>query len=225
MTIGIIYCETLESEIRELARRFPEIGPLERMPWGLHMNPERLLEQVREKIVDLQDRVDGIVLGYGRCQALDRLGGGFRVPVVRPEGEDCIGVLLGQRRYEEELNREAGTWFLSPGWTRMGTRSVFGQLQNGEFGDREADPIQTARRMLEGYTRALYIKMNLGPDEEGLPEKACGIAAELGLRPEQAEGSLARLEEAVRKLTDHSSRTHGSRVSEECKSSRSTKKP
>jgi len=203
MTIGIIYCETLESEIRELARRFPEIGPLEKMPWGLHMDPERLLDQVRRKIIDLQDRVDAIVLGYGRCQTLDRLGEGFRVPVVRPEGEDCIGVLLGQERYEEELQRESGTWFLSPGWTRMGIRSVFGQLQTGGFGRRKIDPLKTARRMLEGYTRALFIRMGLGPEEKELPEKAGGIASDLGLRLEQTEGSLARLERAVRKVLGH----------------------
>jgi hypothetical protein len=198
MILGIVYCETLESEIREVARRFPEIRFLEKMPWGLHMDPERLLDQIRRKILDLQDRVDAIVLGYGRCQTLDRLGEGFPVPVVRPEGEDCIGVLLGQRRYEEELRREAGTWFLSPGWTRMGIRSVFGQLQTRGFGSREADPLRTACRMLEGYTRALQIRMRPGPDEEGLEEKARGIARDLGLRLEQTEGSLARLERAVR---------------------------
>ncbi len=150
------------------------------------------------KIIALQERVDAIVLGYGLCQAMDRLGERFRVPVVRPEGEDCIGVLLGQRRYEEELRKESGTWFLSPGWTRMGTHCVFGQLQTGGFGRREVDPLQTARRMLEGYTRALYIQMPLGPDIQGLREKADGIASDLGLRLECTEGSLARLEEAVR---------------------------
>ena len=56
----------------------------------------------------MQEKVDAIVLGYGRCQAMDRLGENFKVPVLRPQAEDCIGVLLGQDQYEEELRRVPG---------------------------------------------------------------------------------------------------------------------
>ena len=72
MTIGIIYCETLESEIKEITRGISEIGYLEPMPWGLHIDPDKLLNEVRKKIECLQDLVDVIVLGYGRCQKKPR---------------------------------------------------------------------------------------------------------------------------------------------------------
>ena len=197
MTIGIIYCETLESEIKEITRGISEIGYLEPMPWGLHIDPDKLLNEVRKKIERLQDLVDVIVLGYGRCQAMDRLGSDFKVPVLRPEAEDCIGILLGQTRYEAELQREPGTWFLSPGWTRMGIDFVFHELQINHMGPKGIDPLKLARRMLDGFTRALYIDMGLDRDGKDLPDRACRIAGDLGLRLEKTNGSYAVLKDVI----------------------------
>ena len=195
MAIGVIYCETLDAEIKALAADIPEANKLVPMPWGLHIDPDRLLAEVRNKILHLQDHVDVIVLGYGRCQAMDRLGEDFKVPILWPEAEDCIGVLLGQQRYEEELQREPGTWFLTPGWTRMGTDFVFRELQINHIGQKDIDPLQLARRMLEGFSRALYIDMNLDHIGEELEKKARLIATDLDLRLERVTGSCALLKE------------------------------
>lgn len=198
MTIGIIYCETLKSEILTLAGRVPEISHLESMPWGLHIEPDKLLAEVSRQIKRLQDQVEVIVLGYGRCQTMDRLGNDFKVPILRPEAEDCIGVLLGQQRYEKELQRCPGTWFLSPGWTRMGTDFVFHELQLNRIGRKEIDPLKFARRMLEGFSRALYIDMQVDDDSEALQPKAQQIAKDLGLRLEETSGSYTLLELVIR---------------------------
>ncbi len=197
--IGIIYCETLEAEIKVVARRFREITYLKSMQWGLHIEPDRLLEEVQKEIIEAQDRVDAIVLGYGRCQALDRLGEDFKVPVLRPEAEDCIGVLLGQENYEEELRQAPGTWFLSPGWTRMGTEFVFRELQINRIAKKNVPPLELARRMLDGFTRALYIDMDLGVDTDELEGKARKIADDLGLCLVRTTGSLNLLEKTVLK--------------------------
>ncbi len=170
------------------------------MPWGLHIEPDRLLEEVRKEILRMQEQVDAIVLGYGRCQAMDRLGEDFKVPILRPHGEDCIGVLLGQDRYDEELRHTPGTWFLSPGWTRMGTEFVFHELQINRVirpGRKDIEPLQLAKRMLEGFTRALYIEMDLGDGEEELKDKAGKIADDLGLCLQKTKGSLNLLEKTV----------------------------
>ena len=195
MAIGVIYCETLDAEIKALAADIPEANKLVPMPWGLHIDPDRLLAEVRNKILHLQDHVDVIVLGYGRCQAMDRLGEDFKVPILWPEAEDCIGVLLGQQRYEEELQRELGTWFLTPGWTRMGTDFVFRELQINRIGHKDIDPLELAHRMLEGFSRALYIDMNLDHKGEDLEKKARLIATDLDLRLERVTGSCALLKE------------------------------
>jgi hypothetical protein len=193
MSVGVICCRVLEREVKAVIRDVPEVTHLEVMDWGLHTFPEVLLNTLTERIQALQDHVDAIMLGYGRCLALDRLPHDFKVPVVYPEGDDCIGVLLSQERYAQELMAEAGTWFLTPGWTEMGMEYVFHELQINRFAERGIDPIQLAHRLLKDYTRALFIDMNLG-DREELLTKAQGIADEFSLRLVQTPGSLANLE-------------------------------
>ena len=198
MRIGIIYCETLKSEVTELARRNPQVSHLKEMPWSLHIEPDNLLIEVRKQIEDLQDNVDCIVLGYGRCQCLDRLENNYRVPVLRPQAEDCIGVLLGQKRYEKEIEEIPGTWFLSPGWTRMGTDFVFHELQLSRVGHKEIDPLKLARRMLDGFSRALYIDIPCCDQTNDLRPKAQKISDDLGLQLEETKGSLSLLETLIR---------------------------
>ena len=102
-----------------------------------------------------------------------------------------------QARYEAELQREPGTWFLSPGWTRMGIDFVFHELQINHKDPKGIDPLKLARRMLDGFTRALYIDMGLDRDGNDLSDKAWQIAADLGLRLERTKGSYAVLKDVI----------------------------
>ncbi|MGD9973453.1 MAG: DUF1638 domain-containing protein, partial [Desulfatirhabdiaceae bacterium] len=103
MTVGILCCQVLEQEVRSLLRRFPDEFTIEILEWGLHVNPPKLLNQLVERIRAIEDQVSAVVLAFGRCQILDKLPEDFNIPVLYPPGEDCIGVLLGQDRYVEEL--------------------------------------------------------------------------------------------------------------------------
>jgi len=196
MSLGIICCKVLEKEIKAVIRDVPEVSHLEVMEWGLHIHPDQLLNALVERIRNLQDHVKVIMLGYGRCQALDRLPYDFKVPVFRPEADDCIGVLLGQDRYVKELQNEAGTWFFTPGWTEMGMEFIFHELQLSRIAEKGLDPLRLAHRMLKDYTRGLFIEMKLG-DQERLLKKAQEIADEFHLRLERTQGSLAVLEETL----------------------------
>ena len=192
MSVGVICCRVLEKEIKAVIRGVPEVSHLEVMEWGLHIQPDRLLDTVNQRIRSLERRVDAVMLGYGRCQALDKLPSDFAVPVLRPEGEDCIGVLLGQHRYAEELKRVAGTWFLTPGWTELGMEFIFQQLQIENLAEKGLDPMKVAHRMLRDFTRSLFIDIRLenGPE---LWEKAREISSEFEMVLERTEGSLERL--------------------------------
>jgi hypothetical protein len=192
LSVGVICCRVFEKEIRAVIRGVPEVSHLEVMEWGLHIQPNRLLEKVNQSIRSLEGNVGAVMLGYGRCQALDKLPSDFTFPVLRPEGEDCIGVLLGQHRYEEELKREAGTWFLTPGWTELGMEFIFKQLQLENLAEKGLDPIKVAHRMLKDFTRSLFIDMRLENGSE-LWEKALSISNEFDLRMESTEGSLEGL--------------------------------
>ena len=193
MSLGVICCRVLEKEVRAVIQDVPEVTVLEVMEWGLHTRPELLLAALVERIRTLQDHVDAVMLGYGRCLTLDRLPDDFKVPVFYPEGDDCIGVLLSQDRYAQALQEEAGTWFLTPGWTEMGMEFIFHELQINRLAEKDLDPLKVAHRMLKDYTRALFIDMGLG-DQELLLSQAREIAAEFHLRLERTEGSLAGLQ-------------------------------
>ena len=199
MSLAVIYCPVLEKEIRAAVKDLPEVTHLESTEWGLHIHPDVLLETVTERILDLQDHFKAIMLGYGRCQAMDRLPKNFKIPIFYPEADDCIGVLLGQDRYKRELEKEARTWFLTPGWTKMGMDFVFHELQLNQMGERGLDPLQLAHHMLKDYTRALLIDMKVGDDEDELLKKAKEIATEFDLRLERTEGSLVVLEKTIEK--------------------------
>ena len=201
MSLGVICCRVLEREVRAVIRDVPEVTHLEVMDWGLHTFPDVLLQTLTERIRSLEDNVDAVMLGYGRCLALDRLPDDFKVPVFYPEGDDCIGVLLSQERYTQELMEEAGTWFLTPGWTEMGMEFVFHELQVNRFAEKGIDPIRLAHRMLKDYTRALFIDMHLG-DQEELLQKAQEIATEFDLRLVSTPGSLTRLQATLNRALE-----------------------
>jgi len=197
MSLAVIYCPVLEKEIKAVIRDVPEMTHLEPMEWGLHIQPDVLLKTVTDRILDLQDNFKAIMLGYGRCQAMDRLPNSFKIPVFYPQADDCIGVLLGQDRYKEELQKEAGTWFLTPGWTEMGMEFIFHELELSRIAEKGLDPLQLAHRMLKDFTRALYIEMKSGDHGHELLKKALKIADEFNLRLEKTEGSLNLLKETL----------------------------
>jgi hypothetical protein len=197
MSLGIICCTVLEKEIRTLVRDRPEVTHVEVMEWGLHTYPDKLLDVLTERILSLQEHVQAVMLGYGRCQALDRLPE-FKVPVFYPAAEDCIGVLLGQDRYTAELYKEAGTWFMTRGWAEMGTDFIFHELQLNRFAEKGIDPLQVARRMLKDYTRTLLIE-TVPEDRERLMEKTRAFAHEFNLKVEMTTGSYKVLEETLQR--------------------------
>ena len=192
MGVGIISCGMLAHEIKRIIVDRPEVTHLEIMNWELHINPELLREALSRKIYGLEDQVDAVMLAYGRCQTMDQLPRDFKIPVFYPEAEDCIGVLLGQKRYQQELLAEAGTWFLTPGWTELGMSMIFHELQLEGMAETGYDPLTIAHRMLKDYTRTLYIRMP-GCDQSRLRPQAEAIAREFNFRLEECRGSEIRL--------------------------------
>ena len=106
MSIAIIYCKSLENQIKTITQGVTQVTHLESLKWALHVNPDMLLETLTDRILSLQDNFDAIMLGYGRCQALDRLPK-FKIPIFYPQVEDCIALLMGPERYSLELDRKS----------------------------------------------------------------------------------------------------------------------
>lgn len=190
--VCIIGCQVMEQELRALTERYPQVTRIEILPWGLHIEPDRLLQEITRQIRAVEKEHRAIMLGYGRCQTLDRLGDNFKIPVYYPEGEDCIGVLLGQDRYGKELMKNAGTWFLTPGWARLGMDFIFRELQVQSMAQRGIEPREAARRALKDFNRTLLIKTGCG-DLNRQRVQARAIAEQFGWRVDEASGSLKAL--------------------------------
>jgi len=201
MSVGVICCRVLEAEMRRVVEAFPEVSHLEVMEWGLHIEPDLLLETITARIQALQDKVDAVVLGYGRCQILDKLPVHFKVPVFRPQADDCIGVLLGQQRYQEALLEEGGTWFFTPGWTELGMEFIFHELQISRMGEKGLDPMQLARRMLKDFTRGLFVEV-VPVNRKALEKKARAISKTFGFRFEKEPGTLSLLHHTVQRAVE-----------------------
>jgi len=135
---------------------------------GLHTRKQLLQEGLVKAAKEMACYVDGIVLGYGLCgNALQKpreLLADVEVPIFIPMDEDhpvddCVGLIIGGRNaYYEEQCREAGTFFMIPGWTRH-WREMFGK----EYG--KLDP-SMAKRIFSGYKRSLLIPNPVLPEEE-----------------------------------------------------------
>ena len=69
----------------------------------------------------------------------------FKIPIFYSQVEDCTALLMGPERYNLELNKKPKTWFLTPGWTRMGVESVFRELQLNNFAEKNITSLQAAQ--------------------------------------------------------------------------------
>lgn len=92
---------------------------------GLHRKCEVLRNSLAKTLRDMNRYVDAFCLGYGLCgNALKGIGHELNTekPVLIPHDkaepvDDCVSLIIGGReRYYEEQKREAGTFFLTPGW-------------------------------------------------------------------------------------------------------------
>ena len=111
----------------------------------------------------------------------------------------------------------------------MGTDFVFHELQLNRIGHKEIDPLKFARRLLEGFSRALYIDMQVEDDAQALHPKAQQIAKDLGLKLEETSGAYTALERVisqalaiVRESAQQANNEQGNQIQSGRKSKKST---
>jgi hypothetical protein len=171
---------------------------------ALH-NRKRLLQEGLGKAVREMARVaDAIVLGYGLCgnalEKPDELFADAGVPIFIPMDEDhpvddCVGLIIGGReRYYGEQCKEAGTFFMIPGWTRH-WRRIFEK----EYGNYD---IQMAKRVFSSYKRALLLPTPV-LSEERMRENIEDFVRLFGFRTEVRGGTLDILHRTWEQAKQH----------------------
>jgi hypothetical protein len=160
---------------------------------GLHRSRKVLSSSIVKVTKSLRQKVDVLLLGYGMCsgvlanihELID-----VDVPVIQPmEGNqpvhDCVALSLGSGdRYYSEQRKNAGTYFLTPGWSQHWRQML-------DMGSSElAQP--GIRRLLSGYERVLLVHTPAITREE-LDRQGAEFVQTTGLDIESQEGTMAPL--------------------------------
>lgn len=165
---------------------------------ALHMVKENLQEGVRKGAAALAQHVDVLMLGYGMCGNVladpEEVLGDIGVPIVVPRNDDgsiiddCVCLVLGGTdAYLEQVYKEAGTWFLTPGWLRHWETLLVKELG--------AKDIPTVKWIFDrtGYKRALMVETGVG-DPEDFRVESERFAEIFGFYVDRTPGSLRILE-------------------------------
>ena len=198
MRIAVIACDMIKLEIGRLIENDPDITEVVYLEAALHVYPEKMRDALVEQIDALEGQVDAVFLGYGYCQSLKDIEQLVKVPTVLPPYDDCIMFMLTPERYAAEIEREVGTWFMSPGWAEVGAHMVIKELKLDRALKYGRDPMEMAKRLFTHYKRGLFFNTGLPEDEVGpYRDKAKEFCADFNLTFEETsvpESTLLRQE-------------------------------
>jgi hypothetical protein len=167
---------------------------------GLHMDKSLLREGVTEHARILAEKSDALVLGYGLCGNvlldIEKLLTGLPCPIVMPQNQDgstiddCVCLVLGgTEKYMDHVRREAGTWFVTPGWLKHWETLLVKELHC-----RDISMVKWIFKKAD-YKRALMVDTGIG-DHETLRTETEKFAAAFEFYIEEAKGTLYILERA-----------------------------
>lgn len=168
---------------------------------GLHMDKEDLQEGVKGQAKLLDPASDVLWLGYGLCGNvlldIERQLEDLTCPIVMPQNadgskiDDCVCLVLGgTEKYLEHVFKEAGTWFVTPGWLKHWETLLVQELR--------AQDIPTVKWIFERAAYKRVLKVNTGIEDEDSYRAETEKFAELfDFYVEEAKGTLSLLENAL----------------------------
>jgi hypothetical protein len=192
--IGVVACSIMKRELDRLLQQMPEVTEIIYLEVALHCYPQKMKEAIKERIASIKDKIDVVFLGYGYCQSLKGIEDELDVPVIMPQLDDCIQILLTPQKFGSEIRREVGTWFMTPGWAEAGAEMVIKETHADRVTKYGKNPLEIARRLFTHYRRGLFIDTGVG-DSEYFSEKANEFCEIFNLRLEKTVGTSAILEQ------------------------------
>jgi hypothetical protein len=197
MSIGIVACEILRDEIEHLTKDDPDFVHREYLEFALHEDSTNMKRLLIEKVNALEGKVDAVLLGYAICQSLENVTEEMRVPTVMIRGADCIDALLGREEYNREKKICATTWFMSPGWIRIGVQGLIKQFHLDSV--EGYAPSYFLDLLFESYERCLFIDSGI-VDTEEYTRLAKEYADELKLKLDCRKCGIGTIEDAVKEV-------------------------
>lgn len=209
----LIACRVFERELEVLARTAKTELQIHYIEIGLHEQPGALLRAALQEAINSvpEEDFDAVGLGYGLCNrglvGLTAHG----LSVIVPRAHDCLGILLGSsKRYLAELEKEAGTYFQSPGWIEHlpADRTIRPMAAGGELSVKKEEFIakygeEAAQFLMDEYAkftqhykRLAFISTPVAKLEER-ERKAEEIAKQQGWKFERLPGDIGWLRRLV----------------------------
>jgi hypothetical protein len=183
--LTLIACGALARELLAITAQFPD-GQVDLtcLPASWHNHPEKIVPGLRRKVAALRRKGRRVAVVYGDCGTggeIDTFLESENVP--RIPGPHCYEMYLQQPDFDDEMERELGTFFLTDYMVRHFERIIMQgmglrrhpQLRDLYFGN---------------YTRVLYIAQT---EDLVLERKAMVAADELGLAYQYRFAGFGRL--------------------------------
>lgn len=207
----LVACRVFERELALLERSARNELTVHFVGIAMHERPGAELRTVLQEEINAapEEEFDAIALAYGLCNRGIVGLQARELPVVIPRAHDCLGLLLGStRRYLEEMQREAGTYFQSSGWIEhlpadrtlrpLASASGLNLSPNREqlvakYGPEAAEYLLAEyAKFTQHYKRLAFIATPV-PDLEQRERKAAEIARQQGWAFERLSGDLGWL--------------------------------
>ena len=196
MRIGIIACDILKLELEKILDELNWSPPAVFLDAAQHVDPQSMRTELIKQINAMAAQVDAVLLGYGTCQSLEGIEDACDVQVILPKADDCISLLLGPEQYALERQKEAGTWFMTPGWAEVGADMVIKELHLDRVKKYGKDPMEMARRLFADYRRGLFIDTGVG-DKAAVAAKAGKFCVDFNLTLEETTSDCDLLRQCV----------------------------
>ena len=192
-TTALVICGALGREVKDIVDRRGWDVDIYGVSALLHLYPSRIVDELRERLLQLRPRYEKLVVVYGDCGTTGRLEPLLdEVGAARLRGPHCYEMFAGEERFREISEERPGTFFLTDWLVRNFDRAVV----RGLGLDREPE----LKSMLFGnYEAVLYLRQVPNPKLAG---KASEIAGYLGLPLEIKDVGLGELEDRLAALVE-----------------------
>lgn len=195
----LLCCEMLEDEVKLAYQRTGSTIPVEWVDAGLHEYPDKLRQELEQRIPKLAEQYDTILLGFCLCgNALVGIGS-EKVKLVAPRFDDCIRMLMCSCKGKFP-DIDCHYMYFTDGWTTHG--EFIGQQYRRcceKYGEKKGKKVY--KTMLKNYEGLCLVDTGAFELEKG--RKSVQSAAEmLDLEYKETDGSVRVLEKLLRREWD-----------------------
>lgn len=192
MKTAFIICGALAREVLDIVRRHGWDVDVVGVSAIDHMFPERIAPDVEQRLRELRERYDRVIVVFGDCGSRGALDAVLaRYGIERVAGPHCYE-MYGGALFHELMAEEPGTFFLTDFLVRTFEGTVLKGLGLDRFPELKGE-------YFRHYKRVVYLAQT---DDPALQEKAQRIAAYLELPLEVRHTGYGRLEDRLVAMMD-----------------------